>query len=372
MLSSEGKDVVLTATEVTGEELAVDNKVSAAISGKAELKKQWGHTLYHIDDIPFKSDLSDLPNSFTPFKNEVEKSCKIRKQFATPKKGELPLPQGVQPTGAAEWSELPLAEAVRGHGPPQKHPSIVLDFEVRTQVLVCCVALRCDAMRCLVLQVNMYGEIAARTRFERTAATRGSTMRLPSASMRTAQNAPHVQPSSRSGVQGGEAAALARLDYYLWRSDVVSDYFNIRNGMLGGDYSTKLSAWLSAGCLSPRTVYHEVKRYEAERKENKSTHWVVFELTWRDFYRLLGVKHSNAIFFEKGITGQSLEWNSDGEVRAPALRARAACPPGCESVWGCGHMWCSCHVRTRQCGCRQWLHTLCNKLRRIVKRAARL
>lgn len=28
----------------------------------------------------------------------------------------------------------------------------------------------------------------------------------------------------------------------------------------GGDYSTKFAPWLAHGCLSPRTIYHEIKR----------------------------------------------------------------------------------------------------------------
>jgi deoxyribodipyrimidine photolyase len=61
-----------------------------------------------------------------------------------------------------------------------------------------------------------------------------------------------------SVVQGGERAALERLKYYLWDSDLIANYFNIRNGMKGGDYSTKFAPWLAAGCISPRTIYHEV------------------------------------------------------------------------------------------------------------------
>jgi deoxyribodipyrimidine photolyase len=86
-------------------------------------------------------------------------------------------------------------------------------------------------------------------------------------------------------LQGGESEALARLQHYLWGSDLVATYFDIRNGMLGGDYSTKFAAWMAAGCLSPRTIYHELKKYEAQRTANKSTYWVVFELIWRDFFR---------------------------------------------------------------------------------------
>lgn len=73
--------------------------------------------------------------------------------------------------------------------------------------------------------------------------------------------------------RGGEAAALARLRYYLWESDCVATYFDTRDGMLGPDFSTKLSPWLALGCLSPRTVAAEVARYEAERVKNKSTGW---------------------------------------------------------------------------------------------------
>lgn len=121
--------------------------------------------------------------------------------------------------------------------------------------------------------------------------------------------------------RGGEAEALKRLRHYLWDSDAVADYFNTRNGvewlcvhaqqrhafscqgrsiqalrrdikrqfqlaerdvyscagMTAGDDSTKFSPWLAAGCLSPRLVYHELKKYEGQRTANKSTYWVRFK-----------------------------------------------------------------------------------------------
>jgi deoxyribodipyrimidine photo-lyase len=107
---------------------------------------------------------------------------------------------------------------------------------------------------------------------------------------------------------------MRRLKYYLWDKDLLKDYFNTRNGMLGGDYSTKFSPWLAHGCISPRTIYHEIKKYEAKRVANKSTYWAVFELIWRDFYRFFAVKHGSKIFFDTGISGQKLEWNADMQV----------------------------------------------------------
>lgn len=86
-------------------------------------------------------------------------------------------------------------------------------------------------------------------------------------------------------LQGGETEALKRLQHYLWDTDLIAKYFEIRNGMLGADYSTKFAPWMAAGCLSPRTIYHQVKKYEEQRTANKSTYWVIFELIWRDFFR---------------------------------------------------------------------------------------
>ncbi len=99
---------------------------------------------------------------------------------------------------------------------------------------------------------------------------------------------------------GGEKEGLKRLKYYLWESDLAKDYYDTRNELMGGDYSTKFSPWLAQGCLSPKMIYYELKRYESERGENKSTYWIFFELLWRDFFRLMAKKHGNQIFLKGG------------------------------------------------------------------------
>ncbi len=100
--------------------------------------------------------------------------------------------------------------------------------------------------------------------------------------------------------KGGETEGLKRLNYYLWETDLVKDYKETRNGLIGSDYSSKFSSWLAHGCLSPKQIYHELKKYENERVKNKSTYWLFFELLWRDFFRLMGKKHGNAIFKKGG------------------------------------------------------------------------
>jgi deoxyribodipyrimidine photo-lyase len=106
--------------------------------------------------------------------------------------------------------------------------------------------------------------------------------------------------------KGGETEGLKRLNYYLFESKAISNYKETRNGLIGSDYSTKFSPWLALGCLSPKTIYHSIKKFEKEHGANESSYWVVFELLWRDYFRFMLKKHSNKLFqltgFNQNIT----------------------------------------------------------------------
>ena len=113
--------------------------------------------------------------------------------------------------------------------------------------------------------------------------------------------------------EGGETRALERLGEYVWDRDRLREYKETRNGLVGADYSSKLSAWLARGCLSPRRVHEEVKAYEGDRVSNDSTYWLLFELRWRDFFQFQFVKHGSAFFAPGGIRGVSREWRGAGD-----------------------------------------------------------
>ena len=70
--------------------------------------------------------------------------------------------------------------------------------------------------------------------------------------------------------QGGEHTALKRLKYYLEESHHISRYKETRNQLMGNDYSSRFSAWLSQGCISPRRIYEQIKNYESEHIKNVS------------------------------------------------------------------------------------------------------
>jgi deoxyribodipyrimidine photo-lyase len=122
---------------------------------------------------------------------------------------------------------------------------------------------------------------------------------------------PAGDPRARFTYTGGSTAAHARLQTYFWDRDRLRLYKETRNGMLDPDDSSRLSAWLALGCISPRTVYAEVKRYEQERVRNESTYWLVFELLWRDYFRFILAKHGAKLFRPSGIQGIPIPWQQD-------------------------------------------------------------
>lgn len=115
-----------------------------------------------------------------------------------------------------------------------------------------------------------------------------------------------TDPRAALDIKGGETQALRRLRHYFWEKDQVAQYKETRNGLIGPDYSSKFSPWLAQGCLSPKFIFHELKRYERERVSNESTYWLFFELLWRDFFRLMGKKYGNRIFKKGGTQDKDL------------------------------------------------------------------
>ncbi|SDX23015.1 DASH family cryptochrome [Aequorivita viscosa] len=123
-----------------------------------------------------------------------------------------------------------------------------------------------------------------------------------------------IDPRSAFPFSGGEDAALQRLQEYFWETKNLEEYKETRNGLLGTDYSSKFSAWLANGSVSPRFIYEEVKRFEKEIVANQSTYWLIFELLWRDYFKYVSLKHGSKIFQLKGISQKNLEWNSDPSI----------------------------------------------------------
>lgn len=120
-------------------------------------------------------------------------------------------------------------------------------------------------------------------------------------------------PDSAFPFSGGESSAEKRIDHYFYTTRKLSEYKQTRNGMIGLDYSSKLSPWLANGSISARSIFWEVKEYEKIHGSNTSTYWLIFELLWRDYFKFIALKYKKAIFDLGGIRARTYTWNKDKE-----------------------------------------------------------
>ncbi|KAF8919313.1 DNA photolyase, FAD-binding/Cryptochrome, partial [Mucidula mucida] len=136
---------------------------------------------------------------------------------------------------------------------------------------------------------------------------------------------------------GGESHGRKRV-LHLLSSGAMSRYKDTRNGLLGEDFSTKLSGYLALGCITARQINELVVAFEDGtmpsassavgygKGENKGTSAVRFELLWRDYMRLCMRKYGASLFSVYGFhghqRGRSRQTNS--QWRSPSADMETA------------------------------------------------
>lgn len=111
---------------------------------------------------------------------------------------------------------------------------------------------------------------------------------------------------------GGESTGHERIQHLVMKGH-MNTYKDTRNGVLGPDYSTKLSAWLALGCVTARQIHGYLVDFEEAKSdvgkgvpgygkgENPGTAAVRFELLWRDYFRLATRKFGPRLFRIEGF-----------------------------------------------------------------------
>ncbi|KAK0632211.1 DNA photolyase, FAD-binding/Cryptochrome [Immersiella caudata] len=154
------------------------------------------------------------------------------------------------------------------------------------------------------------------------------------------ENAPEFPEKATSAhpFKGGETKAMQRL-LHLIQSEGMKNYKSTRNGLIGTEFSTKLSAYLALGCITARQIHHHLLAYEdgtntAFEKvdgygagENEGTAAIRFELLWRDYMRLCHQKFGDKLFRLEGFKGyedgnntaedKKAKWKTANKERAP-------------------------------------------------------
>lgn len=269
LLEGADEGTVIVHKEAIYEESAIEKLVEEGIQGNKSAPNKFrlirvdgGKTLHHPDDLPYdSSSFSTLSDTFTHYRNNVEKG-----------KAGIPVrPLLEYATHLGSQYKCCSASASEGTAGDVTSSNVGYSYLPSLQEL----GFTAEEVEVFTHRQSM-----------QSAATHGGSSTAGSAVME---------------FRGGESAAQERVQQWMFTDDNLKDYFDIRNGMLGEAYSSKLSPWLALGCISARQVYYASKKYEQERSIiNKSTYWITFELLWRDYFRWLSIKYGRAMFYPYG------------------------------------------------------------------------
>ena len=255
-LATPNSVVVVQSEPAYDEHQTVQNVRRIVLQKGGELREiEFGGVLFLRSELPFEDNLSNLPNVFTKFRTAVEQHCTIVKPSPAPEAG--------------AFGPVILERDLFAQEPP-----VLCGYKV------------VPTEKDMGFDTGAFNEVSQR------------------------QQALGVMTFT-----GGETAGTERLRRWMFDHDHLKNYFNTRNGMLGEASSSKLSPWLANGCLSVRVVAAECRRYETTRGiKNKSTRWLVFELLWREFFRLLVEKFGARTFSARGMRGNERNWSQDSEM----------------------------------------------------------
>jgi len=112
---------------------------------------------------------------------------------------------------------------------------------------------------------------------------------------------PPDDPRADFQYHGGETAALQQLHQYIDQLDPVPN----KSAKHHNDNPSRLSAWISFGCLSQRMVYHEAVKRTGSTHASGSP--LILELQWRDYFRFMFKKYGRQFFNAEGFGDEAPE-----------------------------------------------------------------
>ena len=251
-LKNENADVegVWMTSEEGVEEKREEKDVKNATEAVGAKFQLWADEKYYVDDrdIPFQNH-RDLPNVFTSYRKQVEPLREAPRQVLPAPSKLPPLPSFIPPQPSAFTIPSTLEDTISALQKPLSPSNLGLKSPP-----------------------NM---------------PKGATSAHP--------------------FTGGESTGHERT-CHLINSGSMTTYKNTRNGTLGADFSTKLSAWLALGTITARQIHTYLLNFEEGKTdlgkgvhgygkgENKGTAAVRFELLWRDYFRLATRKFGPRLF----------------------------------------------------------------------------
>lgn len=118
---------------------------------------------------------------------------------------------------------------------------------------------------------------------------------------------PVDDPRAVTRFDGGETAALTRLNGYFLTDNHTHVLKGHRNGPAAGN-SSKISPWLAFGCISPRQVYWEVIKNQHHIPD---ADMMILELLWRDYFRFMFKKHGQRFYKAEAVADETIHAGQD-------------------------------------------------------------
>lgn len=115
-----------------------------------------------------------------------------------------------------------------------------------------------------------------------------------------------AQGGKAPSMVGGETEALQRLKKFAAECQAQPNKGANDNSVYGATFSSKMSSWLSTGCISPRAMFEELKKTASNAisganknddggSSSTGANWLRHELLWRDFFRFITKKCSSSV-----------------------------------------------------------------------------
>lgn len=118
---------------------------------------------------------------------------------------------------------------------------------------------------------------------------------------------PFPEPRAVFAFRGGEDSALDRIEDYFTKKNGVKLLAKLEDCSGVMDSSTKLSPWISTGCISARQVYWEGYRTLEKNVDDHISNIWLKRFLWRDFLYLLCIHEGSTVFRDRTLNEDAPE-----------------------------------------------------------------
>ena len=114
-------------------------------------------------------------------------------------------------------------------------------------------------------------------------------------------------PDAELSINGGEDIAWEAVKLFF-NTNLIQDYKTFRNNLLN---KYNFNPWIDFGCISPKSIFYQLKMYEKKKGKSESTYLFWSDLLLNDYYKFISIKLNNKLFEKNGISERNLSYSTN-------------------------------------------------------------